>query len=190
MQASHCKRHLYYTNLHPSIIQWFPLSHFIMFSQKASHSASLGANPGRSSLVHRCGHRSCRGEQDHRQWPWKCRPAVTIPRSLDLCAPFILKACGQHRLFIFVLEQADIKRLISLKFTNYDQIILQTTNTNIFSRVPSGDVIVTFNLNNNSIYPSVGIFLWLTHYLEASATNRFREILFMRVTELHLWATH
>lgn len=54
---------------------------------------------------------------------------------------------------------------------------------------------MTLNLNNKSIYPSFDFVLFvflLTYYLKASATKTLlvREILFMRVTERHLWATH
>lgn len=83
------------------------------------------------------------------------------------------------------------KRLNRFKCMNSYQILLQALNRNVFSGAPWGDGVMTLNLNNKSIYPSFAFFL-LTYYLKASATKTLlvREILFMKVTERHLWATH
>lgn len=45
------------------------------------------------------------------------------------------------------------KMLIHLKCMNSDHIILQTTNKNIFSSIPLGDVIMTLKLNKKVFLP-------------------------------------
>lgn len=47
---------------------------------------------------------------------------------------------------------------------NFDQILLQTPNKNIFSSAPWGDVVMTLNLNNKSIYSSFDFVLFVFFY--------------------------
>lgn len=179
--------------IHPFTIQWFARSHFVMCSWKESCST-----PGRSRSTRRCRfahvvavHAEKKiipsSDLENVDQPW---PSVV--RNMAVCELYFesLKKTSNNFMSTWISWH---KRLISLKCMNCDHIILQTTNKNIFSSIPLGVVIITLKLNTKGFSPPIFFFFNSpTYYLEVFAANRLsvREILFMRVTERHLWASH
>lgn len=133
-------------------------------SWKESCSTLVGANPRRYQFVHVVTVHAEK-KRNPQQWPWKCRPALTMRSSQYVCVfseLYFESLTNNYFMFPWISWH---KRLISLKCTNSDHIISPTTNKNIFSSIPLGDGIMTLKLNKKSFFPLLFFFFFLTNSL-------------------------